>query len=384
MDSKRKLSHSEQKKYISLRRAFNKPVIGITGYLGKSTTLEMLSSILESRGKVLKNAHGFGNWQNNIATLEKLNSEYDYALFEFDYQRGNHFSEILRLIKPTIGIVTNIGDAHLNYLGNMMEIALEKSAVVKYLARDGVAILNKDDELSSSLANYITKAKVVKYGLSPNSDYFATDIRQVGPEGINFRLNGEYEITLPLFSIPDVYNFLGAAASAVNLGFSLQEIVAIFKSGFQMSRGRGRLIKINNFYVLDESYVGTPRSVSKAARSLIAFKPYSEKLIYIVGDMTESGPNIEEQHLNMGYFLSALPIDYLITVGDYAGYIAKGASLIRTNHKKIFSVNTIDEILSVLNDLVDDNAAISVKGIGSVAMHRIEKFLQTRFENVHL
>ncbi len=384
MDSKRKLSHSEQKRYISLRRAFNKPVIGITGYLGKSTTLEMLSTILESRGKVLKNAHGFGNWQNNIATLEKLNSEYDYALFEFDYQRGNHFSEILRLIKPTIGIVTNIGDAHLNYLGNMMEIALEKSAVVKYLARDGVAVLNKDDELSSSLANYITKAKVVKYGLSPNSDYFATDIRQVGPEGINFRLNGHYEITLPLFSVPDVYNFLGAAASAVNLGFSLQEIVNIFKSGYQMSRGRGRLIKINNFYVLDESYIGTPRSVSKAARSLIAFKPYSEKLIYIVGDMTESGPNIEEQHLNMGYFLSALPIDYLITVGEYAGYIAKGASLIMTNHKKIFSLNTIDEILSVLDDIVDDNAAISVKGIGSVAMHRIEKYLQTRLESVHL
>ena len=94
--------------------------------------------------------------------------------------------------------------------------------------------------------------------------------------------------------------------------------------------------------------------------------------------MTGAGVNVEDQHLNMGYFLSALPIDCLITVGDYAKYIAKGASLISSKDKKIFSVNNIDEILDVLEDGIEDKAAISIKGIGSVATHRIIKYLQKR------
>jgi UDP-N-acetylmuramyl pentapeptide synthase len=374
----RKLSREERKKYIGLRRSFNKPVIGITGNLGKTSTLEMLRTILASRGKVLKSGQGYGNWKNNINTLEKLNSEYAYALFEFDYQRGNNFAEILRLIKPTIGIVTNIGDAHLNYLSSMMKVALQKSEVVKYLTRGGLAILNKDDELCSSLVDYIPTKNVIKYGLSHNADYFASDVKQLGPKGIKFKLNGKYSVSLPLYSIQDVYNFLAATASAVNMDFQLEEIIDIFQNKFQMAKGRGRLHRIDNYYLLDESYIATPRSLSKAARSLIGFKPYTKKLVFIVGDMTGAGVNVEDQHLNMGYFLSALPIDCLITVGDYAKYIAKGASLISSKGKKIFSVNTIDEILGVLEDGIEDKAAISIKGIGSVATHRIIKYLQKR------
>ena len=130
MAPERKLSMEDRKRYLQLRRSFPKPVIGVTGNLGKTSTIEMLNTLLAHTGKVLKNSRGHGNWKNNINLLERLSPEYDYAIFEFDYQRGNHFGEILRLIKPTIGIVTNIGDAHLNYLGTMMQVTLEKSAVV--------------------------------------------------------------------------------------------------------------------------------------------------------------------------------------------------------------------------------------------------------------
>jgi len=110
----RRLSAEDKKKYINLRRAFKSPVIGITGNIGKTSTLEMIRCVLEKEGRVLMNRHGYGNWKNNIKTLEKLSSDYDFALFEFDFNRGNNFGEVLRLIKPNIGIITNMGDAHLS------------------------------------------------------------------------------------------------------------------------------------------------------------------------------------------------------------------------------------------------------------------------------
>lgn len=378
LDSKRKLSGAERRKYVMLRRQFRKPVIGITGNLGKTTTQEMLKTILEAKGKVLRHRQGLGTWSNNIKTLDKLSAEYDYAIFEFDYQRGNNFAEILRLIKPTIGIVTNIGDAHLSYLNTMMKVALRKSEVVKYLARDGLAILNKDDELSSALADYIPTKNIIKYGLSHSCDYFASDIKQLGPDGIEFKLNGTELVSIPVYSTMDVYSFLAATAAAVNLGFTLDEIIRVFRKNFIMPAGRGRLHKIGDYYVLDESYIATPRSLSKAARSLIGFKVYTKKLILVVGDLSDAGVNVEDQHLNMGYFLSALPIDHLITVGEYARYIGHGASLIQSRRKRIHSVNTINEVLTILDDILDSKAAISLKGIGTVAVHRIVKYLHNR------
>ena len=117
------LSTQEKKKFLQLRRDFQKPVLGIAGYLGKTTLIEMISAVLETRGKVLRTPRGNGSWKNNLSTLEKLNCSYDYAIFEFDYQRGKNFASLLRLIKPNIAVVTNIGDAHLTYLKDAMRLA---------------------------------------------------------------------------------------------------------------------------------------------------------------------------------------------------------------------------------------------------------------------
>jgi UDP-N-acetylmuramyl pentapeptide synthase len=375
---KRKLSVEERKKYIALRRQFKKPVIGITGQVGKSTTLKMIKTILESKGKALYNKSGHGSWASNIKLLNQLNNDYDYVLFEFDYKRGDNFAEVLRLIKPTIGIVTNIGDAHLNYLGKMMNIALRKTEVVKYLARGGVAILNKDDELSSVLANYITNGRIVKYGLSSSSDYYATDIQHLGPGGILFNLNDNYPVNLPIYSTMDVYSVLASISACEILGFNVQEMINIFHDHYSLPNGHGKMHAINGHYVIDESYQATSRSLSKAAKGLIGFKPYTEQLILVVGDMAETGVDIEEEHMNMGYFLSALPIDHLITVGSYAKLIGKASSLVRSKDKKVHHVNSIDELLETLANIVTQKSAISLKGTGLVSVHRVNKMLKEK------
>jgi UDP-N-acetylmuramoyl-tripeptide--D-alanyl-D-alanine ligase len=372
---KRRLDLEERKKLISVRRKFRSPVIGVTGNVGKTTTIEMIKTVLNKNGRVLTHEQGHGNWENNLNTLRKLSSDYDYAIFEFDFHRGENFAEILRLIKPNIGLVTNIGDAHLSYIGGMVDVALQRSEVVKYLARDGIAILNKDDELSSAVAKYISTKNILKFGLNQNAEYYACEIEHLGPKGTSFTLNDKYKVTIPIYSISDVYNFLSASASLVSVGFSIEQILETFKSKYELPAGRGKLYNLNGFYLIDESYEATPRSVAKAARAMIGFKPYTDKLIYILGDMTEYGPKVEEHHLNMGYFLSALPIDCLITVGNYAEYIGKGVSLIKSKEKLVYNCNSINQILRTLDTVLTDKAAITVQGIGQVALRRILKYL---------
>lgn len=372
----RKLNNDDRRRFIASRRAFNKPVIGITGNLGKTSTIDILRTILDTKGKLLYPSNGNGKWKDNIQLLEKLNQTYDYAVFEFDYQQGNQFAELLRLIKPNIGIVTNIGDSHLSYLGDIMKIALEKSVVVKYLARDGVAILNKDDELTSALSDYIATPHIVKYGLSQGAHFQASDIQLKGPHGMTFTLNGTKKIALPIYGIQDVYNVLAAIASAVNLNFALNEVIDILEDQYQIMKGRGRVISFAHNYLIDESYISTPRSLAKAARTLIGFKNYVKQLYLIVGDMVGTGVNTEEQHLNMGYFLSALPIDGIITIGEYARFIAQGAQLIPSENKQVISAKNVDEIIAVLKKQTSGNIAVLVKGIGSMALHRISKFLE--------
>jgi UDP-N-acetylmuramyl pentapeptide synthase len=371
----RRISLEERKKILNIRRKFKGQVIGVTGHVGKTTTIEMIKTVLDVKGNVLRNQQGHGNWDNNLASLYSLSEDYDYAIFEFDFHRGQNFAEILRFVKPTIGLVTNIGDAHLSYIGGMVDIALQRTEVVKYLARDGIAILNKDDELSSALGKHLTTRNILKFGLSQNADFFACDIEQQGPKGTFFRLNNKYDVKVPLYSISDVYNFLAATASLVALGLATKDIISIFEKKYQLPEGRGRLHILNGFYLIDESYEATSRSIAKASRAMMGFKPYTEKLIYILGDMSEYGPNIEEHHLNMGYFLSALPIDCLITVGNYAEFVGRGFSLIQSKGKRVFNCNSINEILTTLDKVLDTKAVLTVQGIGQVASRRVLNFL---------
>lgn len=373
-----KLNLEEKKELIRLRRNFSKPVIGVTGNLGKSTLVAMLSAVLEGRGPVLKTKMGKGTWDNNLNTLRNLTSEYEYAIFEFDYQGGKNFAGLLRFIKPNLAIITNIGEAHLNYLKEAMRVALEKSEILKYVARDGIAILNQDDELGSSLGNYISVPNVFKYGLNQNADYFASDIQQLGPDGIGLKINNTEDITLPLYSVSNVYSFLACALTCSKLGFSNKEIVESIKKNFKFPIGRGNVYQIKDYYLLDESYQGISRSVSKASRALVGFKPYVDKTVFIVGDMNEYGLQVEDRHLNMGYFLSALSIDYLITLGSYAEYISKGASLIKTGSRKVIHVNNVDELMNTLENIISPKMAISVKGLGNVVFHKIKTLLEKK------
>ncbi len=372
------ISEEEKKALQAKRQAFTNPIIAVTGNLGKTSTISMIEAILSTRGKVLRHPNGCGNLQTNFTTLKKLDNSYDFGVFELNHQKGQQFVELVHLIRPNIAIVTNLGDAHLNYLERMIRHAIEKASLLKYMDQDGIAILNKDDELSYNIMKQMKNLNVIQFGLNRHADFFATDIEQFGPGGMRFKLNNRFEIQLPIFSIQDLYNFLAAVAAVVHIGISLQEVVEILNSRFSLPEGRGKVLRYGSLYVIDESYISTPRSVSKAARVLSTFEQYSDQLVFIVGDMANTGINVEQQHINMGYFLSALPIDLLITVGEYARFMGKGFEFIKSSKKLCFSVNSLNEVFQVLDIHLKNNSTIAIKGLGKVAMHRFQSYFKAQ------
>ena len=219
-------------------------------------------------------------------------------------------------------------------------------------------------------AQKISNQKISRFGISQTAEFFATEIHQLGPLGTKFKLNNKYDVQIPIYSLGDIYNFLAAVSALVALEFEIYDIIDIFQTEFQLPAGRGKL------YKQGDHYTATPRALAKTTRSLVSFKSYVDNLVLIIGDMEESGPNIEEQHLNMGYFISALPIDHVITVGHYADYIGKGVSLIQNTGKSIVNCNSVNDILKTLDKLNLGKSAITVQGIGQVGLRRINKHLE--------
>ena len=190
------------------RSRFTIPIIGITGSNGKTTTKEMIAAILSKKFNTLKN---FGTENNNIGvplTLMRLNSEHNIAVLEMG---TNHLGEIRwlsEIAKPTIAIITNIGPSHLEYLEDIDTVLKAKVEILEHMDKDAKLILNADDEY---LRKIKTNLNTVWFGLDKEADFYADKIN-LEPDGVNFRLNGKWDISLGVLGRHNVYNALSAIA----------------------------------------------------------------------------------------------------------------------------------------------------------------------------
>ena len=206
--------------------------------------------------------------------------------------------------------MASLGDKHL--------IADAKVELIRRLPEDGFAILNIDDDLVSAMGKFSPSSKIIKFGLNKNAHFFANKIEYLGPDGVVFYVNGFYDFHLPIYSSTSIYNALAAISVARILGFEFEEIKKRLKKNFSLLEHRGNLINLNKTYILDYTYDATINSVNKACESLMQFKQFSQKRILVIGDITNPGPDEKGTHLKMGYYIAALPIDVVVTIGEKA------------------------------------------------------------------
>ncbi|MBN1318509.1 MAG: UDP-N-acetylmuramoyl-tripeptide--D-alanyl-D-alanine ligase [Anaerolineales bacterium] len=342
------------------RARFKVRVIGITGSVGKTTTKEVVYTVLGTRFRTLKSP---GNLNNEIGlplTLLNLDNSHQAVVLEMGMYARGEIATLADIACPQVGVVTNVGPVHLERLGSIQDIAAAKAELVEALpaAPDGVAILNKDEKLVRDMAA-LTKAEIFSYGLSRESDLWADSIESVGLEGIRFILHyhGEHiHIGAPLLGRHSVHTALRAAAVGLVEGLDWSDIVI----GLQSESVQLRLVAVagpNDSLLLDDTYNASPASTIAALNLL---NDLENRKVAVLGDMLELGAYEEEGHRMVGRRVADVA-DFLVTVGDLGKTIALEAIAAGMPVEKVMILPDVQTAIQVLPTLIQEKDMVLLK-----------------------
>jgi len=357
------------------REKFDLPVIGITGSSGKTTTKDFTAGVLSAKYRVLKTT---GNLNNEIGlplTILKLEEDHQVAVLEMGMSAGGEITTLCNIAKPSIGIITNIGEAHIEQLGSIEAIAEAKGELLDYLGSGGVAVLNGDDpRLLEIRKRYPGKAyyygfnqgdiKGLKLSLRGEKSFFR----------VRFPDKSEGWFESPLPGRESAGNALAALTVGYILGLTLQQMTeGLAKS--EVSSGRLQVLhNKKGTGIIDDTYNANPASVRAALKVLAELG--GAKTVAVLGDMLELGPAAAEAHLSIGRYTAECGISYLVTVGELARTIADGAS---GSGISVHACTDHDQALDFLRSLpLDENWYVLVKGSRGMQMEKIVHSLISR------
>lgn len=300
-------------------------VIGITGSSGKTTTKDLLASVLATHGETVANEGSLNSEVGVPLTITRVTPTTRYLIVEMGARGIGHVDYLTRMTHPGIGIVLNVGSAHLGEFGSRQSIAGAKGELVEALPADGLAILNADDPLVAGMASR-TQAKVCTVGRL-RADLTALDI-EVGATGaasFTLALNSQRErVTLHLLGDHQVDNALAVAACALHLGMSLQEVADALAHARPASRWRmERHDRPDGVVIINDAYNANPESMAAALRTL-AQMAQGQRTWAVLGTMLELGPTSADEHRRVGGLAAELGIDEVLAVGPDAQAVAEG------------------------------------------------------------
>ena len=301
----------------------NIPVVGITGSVGKTSTKEMIASVLSQKYRTLKTQGNFNNELGVPLTIFRLREEDEIAVLEMGI---NHFGEMTRLAsiaKPHTGVITNIGTAHLEFLGDRDGILKAKTEMLDFIRPDGHIILNGDDDKLCTVKEH-NGISPVFFGLDPKNDVYADELQSHGLKGTSCRIHlGEetFSADVPVPGIHMVYNALAAAAVGRVYGLTTEEIARGIESMETIS-GRFKLIETEKLMIVDDCYNANPGSMKA---SLDVLKDGEGRRVAILGDMFELGENEKQMHREVGHHAAVCGIEEVICVGALSKEMAEEA-----------------------------------------------------------
>jgi UDP-N-acetylmuramoyl-tripeptide--D-alanyl-D-alanine ligase len=352
------------------RKKFAIPVIGITGSNGKTTTKEMLASILKQRGSVLKNE---GNLNNHIGvplTLLKLDAHHTSAVVEIGMSALGEIDTLARLVSPDVGVITNIGPAHLEFLRTVDIVAQAKAELLDNLKTDGTAVLNADDRYFTTLKNKYG-GRVLSFGIENKADVSAFGIRQ-GKSFTDMTIESDDSkvgVRLSAVGKHNIYNALAAAAAATAVGIPW-DAVKYGLEGFSPVAMRSELRQVRGRTVLADYYNANPGSVKAALETLISLKA-GQKSVAVLGDMLELGDFAADAHREVGRTVAHLGVDVLITMGSLAIYINEGALEAGMQKDRVIAAGSHAEAAALLKERSKNGDAVLIKGSRGMKMEKI-------------
>ncbi len=309
----------------AVRRLWGKPLVGVTGSTGKTTTKEAIAHVLSSRFRVLKSEGNFNNHFGLPLMLLKVQPEHEAAVIEMGMSHRGEIAALAKIAQPGIGVVTNVAPVHLEFFKSVAEIARAKYELIESLPPGGTAVLNADDEYVSQFGRDF-HGKVVLYGLHPTADVRAENIEPRGAAGSVFDVlvAGRRErATLPLVGTHNIYNALAAVAVGLERGLSLAEATGALATLAPADK-RGAVVQLGNITIINDCYNSNPTALDAMVDTLAAMP--AKRRIVVAGEMLELGPVGEELHRRSGQHMAKKGIDILLGVRGLAQAMVEAAA----------------------------------------------------------
>lgn len=358
-------------------KVMKRPAIAITGSTGKTTTKEMVASILQKQCKVFKTKFNMNAPSDISRQIKKINAAHKALVLEYGMLQAGHIQRSCQLLQPNIGIITMVGNAHIgNFGGSIQRLAKAKSELINGMKRNGILFLNADNENSKYLDIKLFKGTIYKVGIRQKADYKANSISYT-TKGMSFqvKLNNKLEkFDIPIFGEHNVYNALFAIAVSHLLGISPN----LIRRGLQTyERPKSRLTIYplkTNINLIDDSYSANPQATNAAIDVLTHIGKKNK--IAILASMLDLGNYAKKGHADVGAYAAKKKIDHLITFGSLAKHIQQsavksGLPLAQTKH----FINQ-GKLHKYLSSIIKPNSTILVKGSHEMKMSQTIRFIR--------
>lgn len=353
------------------RESLGLRVVCVTGSNGKTSTKDFVASVLARRFRVSKTEGNLNNHVGLPRTMLSANRGDEIGVWEIGMNHPGEIAPLAAVAKPDVAIITNIGVAHIEFMGSREAIAQEKGDLAVTVHESGTVILNGDDDFSESIAKRV-RARVILAGIR-NGEIRAEEISQSsdGSEFTILQRAHRARAQLPVPGLHMVQNALLAVAAGRVFGLTLEECAAGL-AATPLTKSRLQIREINGVQFIDDSYNANPDSVKAALRTLAELETDGRR-IAVLGEMGELGSESERGHREVGEVAAELALDYLITVGERAALIAEAAGL-----TKSLTAKTHEEAADWLAENTSRGDLVLVKGSRTSRMERVIEEFATR------
>ena len=351
------------------RMKFNLPIVSITGSNGKTTTKDLTAAVLSMLGDVQKTSGNFNNEIGVPLTLMGINENHKAAVVEIG-MRGLHQIEALaKIVKPTIGIVTNVGETHIELLGSIENIARAKRELVEAIDTGGTVILNADDSNVAAMSSHAKAGvKIFTFAIDNKADVKAENITTKETSTIfvvNYK-GSSYDFEIPMLGRHNVSNALAAICAGLAVNLDMNEI----KNGFAKltkTKMRFEIVEHNGLHIINDAYNASPASMRAAIQTTAEIA--NGRKIAVLGDMLELGDISEKVHHEVGEELVKNNFDVLVTLGELGKFIAEGAK--SAGLDKVYTSDTHEEAAAHLHKILTAGDTVLFKGSRGMQMEKI-------------
>lgn len=353
------------------RARFHIPVIGITGSVGKTSTKEMIASVLKQRYRTHMTKGNFNNEIGLPLTTFDLMKEDEMMVLEMGMSHFGEISRLTRIAKPDTAVITNIGVSHMEHLGSREGIKKAKFEILEGLQMDGTVILNGDDDLLWDARGEV-EFETLYYGIqNKGCDLNAYDIRTYSDSSeFTCKIDGEeYKFVIGVPGVHHIYNALAAILTGLRYNVEIEEIQKGIRL-FQPSGLRQTIIELPDYRVIRDCYNASPASM-QSGLSVLALTNTEGRRVACLGDMLELGEISEAAHREVGRLAAKYGVDCLLTVGENAHFIARGAEEAGMNPADIHEFDDNESLCSRLPQLLKKNDVILVKGSRGMRLEEI-------------